>query len=86
MLLVYTVVIIPLFFGPYYAYIRTPDVSFTFALFLAIVVRLPYHHMLDSHLHHILDIELCMHCHFSTMHIVLLALADAAVTLSVSPL
>ena len=36
--LVYVVLIIPLFFGPYYAYIRNPDVSFTFAVFLAIVV------------------------------------------------
>lgn len=39
MLLVYVVVIIPLFFGPYYAFIRSPTVGFTFALFLAIVVR-----------------------------------------------
>lgn len=39
MLLVYVVIIIPLFFGPYYAYIQTsPNMSFTFALFLAIVV------------------------------------------------
>ena len=39
LLLVYIVLILPLFFAPYYAFIRSQTVSFTFALFLAMVVR-----------------------------------------------
>lgn len=39
LLLVYVVIILPLFFAPYYAFIRDqPGVNFTFALFFAMVV------------------------------------------------
>ena len=38
LLLVYVVIILPLFFAPYYAFIRDQGVTFTFALFFAMVV------------------------------------------------
>ncbi|KAK9806670.1 hypothetical protein WJX73_006436 [Symbiochloris irregularis] len=37
LLLVYVVIILPLFFAPYYAFIRDQGVTFTFALFFAMV-------------------------------------------------
>ena len=39
LLLVYVTLVVPIFFGPYYSYVRDDVKSFAFALFLVIVVR-----------------------------------------------
>ena len=39
LLLVYVTLVVPIFFGPYYSFVRDDVHSFAFALFLVIVVR-----------------------------------------------
>lgn len=58
LLMVCVVLIIPLFFAPYYAFIRSENLSFTFALFFAMVVR----PVADLGCHDHGDCKMCVTC------------------------